>query len=149
MILTFSLPFYQAAGQGALNAMQDSVILANCLYDLEDNSQQSIKAVFQNYYDQRYELAKAAYDLSGMLAKVTKGQKWHERLVRTILFNLPESIQAASQAKRCMYRPQAMFLPFVPLRGTGAVLPQPPSKRYQREQEALQKKKSEIETIAV
>jgi hypothetical protein len=119
---------------------QDSLILANCLYDLEDNSQESITAAFQSYYDQRYELAKAAYDMSSMLAKVTKGQKWHERLIRTILFNLPDSIQAATQAKRSMYRPQATFLPIVPLRGTGVVLPQPPSKRYQREQEALPKK---------
>lgn len=39
---------------GAVNAMQDAVILANCLYDLKDNTQKSITAAFKSYYDQRY-----------------------------------------------------------------------------------------------
>ncbi|GJJ71415.1 hypothetical protein EMPS_03765 [Entomortierella parvispora] len=130
------LPAY---GQGAVNAMQDSVILANCLYDLEDCSQESITACFQSYYVQRFPRAKEAYEMSKVVSKVTNGQKWHERLIRWILFNLPDSFQQRTQVKKNVYRPQASFLPLVPNRGTGKVLPQVPSKRYQKEQEALKK----------
>jgi len=37
-------------------------------------------------------------------------------------------------AKAAEYRPQASFLPLTPKKGTAPVLPQKPSKRYEREQ---------------
>ncbi|GJJ71417.1 hypothetical protein EMPS_03767 [Entomortierella parvispora] len=130
-----------AGGQGAINAIQDSIILANCLYDLEDNSQKSITAAFQSYYEQRYKHAKARYDDSVLAAKVFAGATWTDRLVRTVLFNyLPESIQQLQFKAISSYRPQITFLPRVPFQGTGSVLPQLPSKRYQREQEEEMKR---------
>ncbi|KAF9347902.1 hypothetical protein BGX26_000660, partial [Mortierella sp. AD094] len=58
-----------------------------------------------------------------------------ERLLRkVVLCYLPKSIQRRSMTKDLAYRPQASFLPQVPKRGTIDVLPQKPSKRYQKEQ---------------
>jgi len=56
-----------------VNALQDAVILANCLYDLEDISQQSVTAVFKRYHDQRYIHAKNQFENSELAAKITTG----------------------------------------------------------------------------
>ena len=72
-----------------------------------------------------------------LAAKVFSGATWTDRLVRTLVFNyLPESIQQLQFKKIASYRPQITFLPRVPFQGTGSVLPQLPSKRYQEEQDA-------------
>ena len=137
-----------SAGLGAVNAMQDAVILANCLYDLKSNSQEDVTAVFQNYYDQRYPQTKLAYGASLAGAKLMNGQRWHEKLVRHVVFNyLPDSFQEARLAKSHMYRPQASFLPTVPFRGSAPVLPLIPSKRYEREQ--AKKRASGQTTVSV
>ncbi|KAF9193392.1 hypothetical protein BGZ51_003443 [Haplosporangium sp. Z 767] len=119
-------------GDGATNAMQDAVILANCLYDLEDVTAKGIKAAFQDYYDQRYPRAKAMLEHSSMISTAMGGQHWWERILRHIILNyIPDWIQQRSLAKTFEYRPQIAFLPLVENRGTGPVLPQKPSKRSQ------------------
>ncbi|KAG0043519.1 hypothetical protein BGZ83_011326, partial [Gryganskiella cystojenkinii] len=128
-----------AAGQGAVNAMQDAVILSNCFYDLKDKSVKSLKAAFQSYYDQRYERAKEAYNLSQMVGKIMTGQSWSDRLLRTIMLKyLPHSIQQKQYAKAALYRPQIMWLPLAENRGSVAPLPQIPCKRYLKECKATE-----------
>jgi 2-polyprenyl-6-methoxyphenol hydroxylase-like FAD-dependent oxidoreductase len=68
--------------------MQDAVILANCLYDLKDNSQASIAAAFKSYRSQRWNHAKEQYDNSKFLAKVVGGLSWSERLIRSIVLSI-------------------------------------------------------------
>ncbi|GJJ71386.1 hypothetical protein EMPS_03736 [Entomortierella parvispora] len=137
-----------AGGQGAVNSLQDAVILANCLYDLKDNTQKSITAAFQSYFNQRYSHAKGQYETSKLLAKVVGGLNWSERLIRTIFLHyLPQTIVKNNLKKVSAYRPQVTFLPMVPFRGTGNVLPQLPSVRYQRELD--EKKKQEQQDAAV
>ncbi|KAF9994366.1 hypothetical protein BGZ79_000881 [Entomortierella chlamydospora] len=122
-------------GDGAINAMQDAVILSNCLYDMPDKSPESIKKAFQDYVDQRYEHAKMQIDISKFLGKVFAGQSFFERLFRRVVLNyIPSWIQARNNIKVSSYRPQLTWLPFAPNHGTGPVLPQRPSKRYQEEQ---------------
>ncbi|KAG0278875.1 hypothetical protein BGZ95_002924 [Linnemannia exigua] len=58
-------------GQGAINAMQDALILTNCLYDLQDLSLTSITAAFQDYQSQRYEHAKRCIASSKLNAKIS------------------------------------------------------------------------------
>ncbi|KAG0043154.1 hypothetical protein BGZ83_011767, partial [Gryganskiella cystojenkinii] len=114
-----------AGGQGALNALEDAVILANSLYDLEDSSQRSITTTFQSYYDQRYHQANAQYENSLIAAKVLSGATWTDRLIRGIVFNyLPDFIQQWRFEQMVAYRPLITFLPKVEFRGTGKVLPQ-------------------------
>ncbi|KAG0009725.1 hypothetical protein BGZ80_002127, partial [Entomortierella chlamydospora] len=58
-----------------------------------------------------------------------------ERLFRRVVLNyIPSWIQARNNIKVSSYRPQLTWLPFAPNHGTGPVLPQRPSKRYQEEQ---------------
>ncbi|GJJ71387.1 hypothetical protein EMPS_03737 [Entomortierella parvispora] len=129
-----------AAGQGAVNALQDAVILANCLYDLEDVSQESVTAAFKRYYDQRYTHAKTQFENSELAAKITTGLNWTDRWTRTLYLNLlPPSAQQGIFAKTTTYQPQVAFLPLVPFRGTGTVLPQVPSTRYTAEQESYER----------
>ncbi|KAG0262153.1 hypothetical protein BG011_000273 [Mortierella polycephala] len=126
------------SGQGAVNAMQDAVILANCLYDLVDASSKSITTVFQDYYDQRYPLAKHMLENSRIMSKAQVGQSWWERALRYAFFNLiPDWVQQHTLAKNAEYRPQIAFLPLIENRGTGHVLPQKASRRHPEEQ-ALQ-----------
>lgn len=59
---------------GAMNAMQDAVVLANCLYDLEDLSPESLTAAFEDYKSQRYKEAKKQVANSKLNARVSSGQ---------------------------------------------------------------------------
>ena len=63
-----------SAGQGAVCAMQDAVILANCLYDLETLSPQSIERAFQEYKEQRYGPVKEQFQNSKINAIFLYGQ---------------------------------------------------------------------------
>ncbi|KAG0049675.1 hypothetical protein BGZ83_005509 [Gryganskiella cystojenkinii] len=71
-----------SAGQGAVNALQDAVILANCLYELKNIRQPNVTAAFQSYYDQRYQHAKAQYYNSELAAKLTIGLSWSDKIAR-------------------------------------------------------------------
>ncbi|KAG0351437.1 hypothetical protein BC939DRAFT_470543 [Gamsiella multidivaricata] len=124
-----------AAGQGAINAMQDAVILANTLYDMPDTSTESITAAFQDYYDQRFEHAKMQVEISKAMGKILAGQSLTERFLRKVLLNyVPDWLNNKNNIKTACYRPQITWLPFSPNRGTGHILPQKPSKRYQEQQ---------------
>ncbi|KAI8605425.1 hypothetical protein EDD21DRAFT_363517 [Dissophora ornata] len=125
-----------SAGQGAVNAMQDSVILANCLYDIVKNpTSENITAAFQDYKAQRYPHVQFQFDSSKLQAKIIYGQTWGERLLRKIVFGyLPKSMLHKDTIKAAAYRPQCTYLPLTPNHGTHPPLPQKPSKRYEEEQ---------------
>ncbi|KAF9083986.1 hypothetical protein BGX27_003953, partial [Mortierella sp. AM989] len=63
-----------AGGFGAVNAFQDSVILANCLYEMKDASSESITSAFGKYYAQRYHRVQAQFNRSHTLSKILLGQ---------------------------------------------------------------------------
>ncbi|KFH67579.1 hypothetical protein MVEG_06311 [Podila verticillata NRRL 6337] len=44
-----------SASQGVVNAMQDAVILANCLYDMTSVPPYNITAAFKDHHNQRHE----------------------------------------------------------------------------------------------
>ncbi|KAG0371495.1 hypothetical protein BGX24_001586 [Mortierella sp. AD032] len=122
------------SGQGAINAMQDALILTNCLYDLQDLSSTSITAAFQDYQSQRYEHAKRCIASSKLNAMISSGQTLFERVTRYVVFNfVPRWIQLKTFTQHVVYRPQANFLKEVEDRGSVAALPQKPSWRYQAE----------------
>ncbi|KAF9176815.1 hypothetical protein BGZ50_009625 [Haplosporangium sp. Z 11] len=122
-------------GQGAKNAMQDAIILGNCIYDIVDPTPKNITSAFQDYYDQRYSQAKAMLESSRFMSNALGGQHWWERILRFAYFNLiPNWVHQRTYAKIAEYRPQITFLPLAVNRGTGRVAPQKPSKRYIEEQ---------------
>lgn len=63
-----------SAGQGAVNAMQDAIILANCIYDIEEPTAEHIAAALQDYREQRYPHALFQTENSKMMGKLMYGQ---------------------------------------------------------------------------
>ncbi|KAG9069579.1 hypothetical protein KI688_010483 [Linnemannia hyalina] len=62
-----------STGQGSVNAMIDSVVLANCLYDIKPTSYDNIKAALGHYREQRFEKVKAQYADSHRNARLRYG----------------------------------------------------------------------------
>ncbi|KAG0227986.1 hypothetical protein BGW42_002488 [Actinomortierella wolfii] len=124
-----------SAGQGAVNAMQDSVALANNLYDLPDRpTLEDLRIAFSSYYEERYPNALIAYQTSQSQSMLISGQTLPHRLLRWAVINLiPQYFQERAIDKVNRYRPQANFIPMIPDRGIFPVLPRKPSKRYQEE----------------
>ncbi|KAK3817337.1 MAG: hypothetical protein J3Q66DRAFT_440109 [Benniella sp.] len=126
-----------SGGQGAVNAMEDAVILANCLYDISGGKEpvtaERITEAFRDYREQRYPHAKFQVENSKGMAKLLNGQTWTERLVRTVVYNLPTWLVSQKYLKQAGYRPQIMFLPTVPEPEDLEIYPQKPSTRYQEE----------------
>ncbi|KAG0027872.1 hypothetical protein BGZ82_008725 [Podila clonocystis] len=121
-------------GDGAVNALQDAVILANCLYDLESNDTKNITEAFKDYHEQRCKHVKTQYETSKLNSKLTFGQTLPERILRFVVFKfLPKSFFDKELIKEGAYRPQVSFLPYIENRGKGHVLPQKPSKRHAEE----------------
>ncbi|GJJ71516.1 hypothetical protein EMPS_03866 [Entomortierella parvispora] len=128
-----------STGQGAVNALQDAVILGNCLYEVQPTSHQNIQKCFQSFRKQRYDHVKASYEASRNAAKLQYGHTFSERLLRQIIFGyLPNWVQRRQVQKDSAYRPQISFLPLTPQRGSAPVLPQIPSERYAREQKKVE-----------
>ncbi|KAF8930987.1 hypothetical protein BGZ58_007910 [Dissophora ornata] len=127
-----------SAGQGAINAMEDAVVLANCLYDIcegkEAVTSERITEAFRDYHEQRYHHAKFQVENSGGMAKILNGQTWGDWLLRTVLYNMPKWIFSHNYLKQAGYRPQIMFMPTVSNPPDLVVVPQKPSKRYLAEQ---------------
>ncbi|KAF9119241.1 hypothetical protein BGW39_000439 [Mortierella sp. 14UC] len=125
-----------SAGVGAVTAMQDDVVLANCLYEMKGLSPADIDKALCEFKTERFPKVKAQFEASKMNAKVIYGQSLFERILRTIVFNwLPTSVHVKGGYKGVEFRPQASFLPQVPVRGTSPVFPQKPSPRYRAEQQ--------------
>ncbi|KAK3831922.1 MAG: hypothetical protein J3R72DRAFT_454461 [Linnemannia gamsii] len=62
------------AGQGAVNAIQDAVILANCLYEIKPNpSHENLVRALKTYRDERYSHVKTQHSVSQLSAKVQLG----------------------------------------------------------------------------
>ncbi|KAG9061267.1 hypothetical protein KI688_007605 [Linnemannia hyalina] len=123
-----------SSGAGAVNAMQDAVLLANHLYDIFPTSFENIKAALTEYKEERFDAIKDQYPQSYVSAKLIFGHTFSERVLRHVVFNwLPKSFQHKQLIKDTAYRPQANFLPQVPKRGTMDVIPQRPSKRIEKE----------------
>ncbi|KAF9929492.1 hypothetical protein FBU30_001506 [Linnemannia zychae] len=118
-----------SSGAGAVNAMQDAVLLANHIYDIKPTSFENIKTALKEYKQERFDAVKDQYPQSYMGAKLLYGHTLYERILRQIVFNyLPESIKGKQLIKDTAYRPQANFLPQAPKRGTIDIIPQKPSK---------------------
>ncbi|KAK3827860.1 MAG: hypothetical protein J3Q66DRAFT_394184 [Benniella sp.] len=114
-----------SAGQGAVNAMQDAVVLANCLHNMTDSSPRSIKAVFQEYYRQRFDRAALQAERSRTWTKIISGHTWFERFIRHLMLNyVPSWLLHRSAINMYDYRPQITWLPLTQERGTGRALPQ-------------------------
>ncbi|KAG0024418.1 hypothetical protein BGZ81_007721 [Podila clonocystis] len=106
--------FYQPASEAIL----DAVTLVNLLSTLQDDTRESIAAVFKEYHDRRAPLAKAAVDQSALLRQVFSGKGRAASLKRNVVFNyMPDKVRQMLDDKRHENRPQLWFLPQVKDRG--------------------------------
>ncbi|KAF9900420.1 hypothetical protein EC991_007354 [Linnemannia zychae] len=125
-----------STGAGAVNALQDAIILANHIYDIKPTSFDNIKTALSGYKDERFDAIKDQYPQTHIAAKLMFGHTFTERVLRQVLFNwMPKSIQMKQIESSTIYRPQANFLPQVPKRGVLETVSQKPSKRIQQEKE--------------
>ncbi|KAF9096064.1 hypothetical protein BGX27_001176 [Mortierella sp. AM989] len=117
--------FHPAAAQGARNAICDSIVLANCIYDMPDASSESIEAALEEYYRQGFHHAEFAYNESVGKSKILTGQTCHERVIRHVALNyIPAWMFRRLTIRGNEYRPQIAWLPLIENRGNGPVLPQ-------------------------
>ncbi|KAF8985103.1 hypothetical protein BGZ46_005888 [Entomortierella lignicola] len=124
-----------SAGQGAINAIQDAVILSNCIYDLVSTSRADVEVALAGYREQRFAFAKEAVGNSATAGKLLYGQTWLEKVLRKMVFGwMPKWLEDLNLNKAAAYQPQLTFLPRIPNRGTVQPVPQKWSKRYQDEQ---------------
>ncbi|KAF8981816.1 hypothetical protein BGZ46_002229 [Entomortierella lignicola] len=124
-----------SAGLGAVNAIQDAVVLANSIYEMSSTSQDNIVKALKEYREQRFEEAKTQYETSKFAAKILYGHTYFERAFRYVLINyMPKPVQTYNFLKSMAYRPQIAFLPQTPNRGTATALPQKPSVKYAAKQ---------------
>jgi len=63
-----------SAGQGAVCALQASIVLANCLYDLKSLDRDAIHAACLDFKEQRYCHVAEMYDKSKINAIILHGQ---------------------------------------------------------------------------
>ncbi|KAG0015450.1 hypothetical protein BGZ82_001400 [Podila clonocystis] len=126
-----------SAGQGAVSAMQDAVILVNCIYEMEEVNYENIQAALADYRAQRFHHAEFQVNLGKTLGGILFGQRWYERFMRKLIYNMPKWAQHKNHLTMATYRPMISFLPPVPNRTNIKLLPQKPSRRYAKEQAAL------------
>ncbi|KAF9343356.1 hypothetical protein BGX26_005862, partial [Mortierella sp. AD094] len=113
------------AGQGAVMAMKDAVVLSNYLFNMKDNSIKSVQDAFASYYKQRYQEAVIQQKNGANASKVLIGQKWSDKLLRYIMLKYtPYWLMEKQQEKDFAFRPQINWLPLAKPRGSGKVLPQ-------------------------
>ncbi|KAF9201536.1 hypothetical protein BGZ49_008231 [Haplosporangium sp. Z 27] len=100
------------AGQGAVMAMKDAVVLANCIFNMKDNSIGSIKSGFESYYSQRFPEADLQFKNSSEMSKVLFGHKLTERVLRYVMINfIPDRVMEKKHEDSLAYRPQVNWLP--------------------------------------
>lgn len=62
-----------SSGAGAVNAMQDAVLLANHIYDIKPTSFENIKRALCDYKEERFDAIKDQYPQSYVAAKLIYG----------------------------------------------------------------------------
>ncbi|KAG0084158.1 hypothetical protein BGZ92_010157 [Podila epicladia] len=113
------------AGQGAVVAMQDAVILANLIHDLQSATSENLVEMFKDYQAERYSSVKAQMSLSQKVGKIMTGQTWTEALIRKVMVRCMSKVFHHFNDSRILSdQPQANFLPLVGNKGKIAALPQ-------------------------
>ncbi|KAG0032317.1 hypothetical protein BGZ82_006586 [Podila clonocystis] len=110
-----------AGGMGAVNAMQDAIVLANWINVIPGNaSLDEVENTFKEYKDERMPYVRQAYFQSKSNSHMT-ASSFRGRIVRWIFNHLPSSILDKAAVSNVGNRPQVAFLP--PPRDTGSVKP--------------------------
>ncbi|KAF9130631.1 hypothetical protein BGX30_013439 [Mortierella sp. GBA39] len=100
---------HPAAGQGAVNAVQDAVVLTNLIHTLPSISNSSITNMFKAYQDGRMPPVQASYKSSQISSKImSKG--FSGAVVRIIFGHLPDWLWRLQLGAAARYAPSVGFL---------------------------------------
>ncbi|KAG0237889.1 hypothetical protein BGW41_008315 [Actinomortierella wolfii] len=115
---------FPAAGQGAVNAMQDAVVLVNVLETLTSDSPADIHKAFKTYKEERYQFAKLSYDASIQFGELVR-TGMRADIMRFMFRNvLPRFLWIKQLDTMLRHRPQVAFLPYIEPKGISKPLPQ-------------------------
>ncbi|KAF9141300.1 hypothetical protein BGX30_005148 [Mortierella sp. GBA39] len=110
------LPF---GGQGATMAMQSAVALANAIYEELPTSQTELDRAFKRYFEERKHAGQAAVFASSTSGALMHRQGMVGEVIRYFGLNwIPNWLVQKGLEVANSYRPQMVFLPHVPFRGT-------------------------------
>ncbi|KAF9376505.1 hypothetical protein CPC16_000159 [Podila verticillata] len=99
-----------SGGQGAITAIHDAVTLANWLSTFRLTEVEDVEKAFKEYRDERYPVAKAAFESSQMFTKAF-GKSITAMLVRGMMKRIPRWLWKRIVTKMAAARYQASFLP--------------------------------------
>ncbi|KAG0352944.1 hypothetical protein BG005_007693 [Podila minutissima] len=104
-------------GDGAVNAIQDAIALANWINTLNaDATWDDTAKVFAEYRSERYPWAQHAFTDSQVMSKLV-AMNFMGKVARYAAKNMPAWLQRAAFSRIATNRPQAAFLPLAPDRG--------------------------------
>ncbi|KAG0365578.1 hypothetical protein BC939DRAFT_524869 [Gamsiella multidivaricata] len=106
-----------SGGQGAGNALQDAITLANWINVLQSNDVKEISKIFEEYRAERYPHAVAAFESSKMFSRII-AKDFSGALVRFTTRRMPKWLWMIALRKMASNRPQVAFLPLVEDKGT-------------------------------
>ncbi|KAG0256406.1 hypothetical protein BG011_004572 [Mortierella polycephala] len=115
---------HPAANAGAVNAMQDAVVLANWINTLSSTKLNDIEKVFKEYKAERFVTAKATFHNGHTMAKIV-GNNVQARFIRTFFRNIPSWLWKIIMKKMSESRLQVSFLPLVKDQGSIEPIDQP------------------------
>ncbi|KAG0252106.1 hypothetical protein BG011_007203 [Mortierella polycephala] len=115
------LPF---GGQGANQAILDSVHLANQLYGIPSNSLKDVTTSFKTYYGNRSPSAKDVFKSTSLVASILSKRGFVSEVVRWLsLSHMPDFFNNMAMDAMNADRPYLCFLP--PPSGKGSIKPKP------------------------
>ncbi|GJJ71466.1 hypothetical protein EMPS_03816 [Entomortierella parvispora] len=109
-----------ASGAGALNAMQDAIVLANWIAALPSLAIEDMEQIFKEYKKERFDVAMSAYNNGRMLSKVP-GAGLTSKIIRYMTRNVPDFLWLIMLKNMAASRPQVWFLPLA--KDTGTIPP--------------------------
>ncbi|KAG0259686.1 hypothetical protein DFQ27_003934 [Actinomortierella ambigua] len=114
--------YFPAAGQGAVSAMLDAVVLANVLEACATSQIEDVQRCLDAYKDERFPAAKLAHKSSYRLGQLLKRTVLGDTF-RFMMKFLPRSLIISQFDHMYTLRPQVSFLPFVS--ASGKIKPAP------------------------
>ncbi|KAF9976501.1 hypothetical protein BGZ73_008441 [Actinomortierella ambigua] len=107
-----------AAGQGAIQAILDVVVLANLMYELPSTEVKDITHMFATYFDIRAEVTRKVVETSKKLGRMASGKSTFDLWFRNVVIKLVSSSFVQHRlSKKMAGRPVLSYLPEPPMRG--------------------------------
>ncbi|KAF9138981.1 hypothetical protein BGX30_008521 [Mortierella sp. GBA39] len=118
-----------SGGHGAITAMHDAAAIANIIYALPANSNtDTVHKAFAEYQAERIVPVTESYNTSKSFSKIM--ERGIVGMIALFLFkNIPLWLLNILYKRQILSRPQAGFLPIIPLKGSVPAMPSPSTEK--------------------